>query len=206
MTFVVLIQHHNRSEITHRRPCRCSCSDGRAVAGDLRPVTGIQRNGNACPPQPRTERIAPSKPRDTRSSALPRRHASNSRSNGSVAGGRRTSDDGPLNASASQGSSTTGTGMFDGRATGMALTTFSGDAVVRRCWGRPAHRQAAHSASENSSAGGPHPTIFAIGFSFTPSGASTSTAVIQPPTRRPARSMRTWVPTRTWPRRSSGTR
>ena len=56
-----------------------------------------------------------------------------------------------------------------------------GEAVLRSDAGRPAQRQAAHSASSSSSGVGPRPARLASGRSATPSGGSTPTATIHPP-------------------------
>ena len=67
----------------------------------------------------------------------------------------------------------------------------------------PAQRHAAHSARSTTSAGGPQPVTLAIGRSVhARRAARRRSATTQPPTRRPCRSTRTMVPTRTWSRRA----
>ena len=92
-----------------------------------------------------------------------------------------------------------------GRSPGSESTTRSGEAVVRSGASGPAQRQAAHSASATTLAGGPSPDSLASGLSARPGVAATSSSTTQPPTRRPCSSMRTRVPTATASAHRSGT-
>ena len=123
-----------------------------------------------------------------------------------VAGGSRSTDRGAANAPARRAWSggadrparcrRRGAAARPARATRSSAAT-RGDRPSATPPTRPAR---------SAQAVGPEPARLASGRSATPSGGSTPTATIHPPTRRPWSSMRTTSPTRTWSRSASGTR
>ena len=111
--------------------------------------------------------------------------ASSTAGSGSAAGGSRRS---PAVAG------TAGRGAGAG-GSGRAGTLRSGEAARSRVAAGTAQRQAAHSASPITGAGGPWPETAASGRGSTPWGGSTPVSTTQPPTARPWRRTRTRVPT-----------
>ncbi len=95
-------------------------------------------------------------------SRFPRAAAVRTTSTRSAAGGSRTIDLGSARAASVRAWCAAG-GRGRPVTGGRAPTTRSGDAVRRNEARRPAQRHAAHSANENSSAGGPSPLHLAIG-------------------------------------------
>ena len=88
---------------------------------------------------------------------------------------------------------------------GKVRTTWAGEAALRKNEAGPAQRQAAHSASSTTMAGGPQPDHCVNGVGVTPAGGVTLSSVTHPPTRRPCRTARTRVPTMTVSVQRSGT-
>ena len=86
---------------------------------------------------------------------------------------------------------------------GSAATILGGEAARRKCTVRPYQRWAAHSARARISAGGPTLDHLRSGATSTELSCSTSTAVIHPAVRRPAKSTRTSDPTATLSARPS---
>ena len=124
----------------------------------------------------------------------------------SSAGGTRATTSPPLNASAASDPGTAAGGRSPVAGGGRPATARGGDAVFSSADRRPAHRQAAQSASATRSAGGPYPVTLASGRSGRSVAASDDSPTTHPPTRRPPRGTRTIVPTDTRDANASGTR